>query len=218
KKGIIEKAEQSYQNAIKLIPEHPYAYRQIGEMYRNKGIKGLGKKEIEKAEMLDKKFSVVLMEPSIDEKDFYSDIGLEYLKKDDLEKVKEYFSKSIEVKSEKNYRGYYNIAQIYMKKNDMQEAEKMFKIVLEINPEFEPGLIGLCDLYYKNNNYKNAFLYLKKAIQVNPFEGEYYLKLGSIYKELNMREEARTTFLKYLEVEPFGKDIDNVKKYLSELK
>jgi len=100
----------------------------------------------------------------------YSSLGELYMDKNDYEKAKEHFEKSIEI-DPKDPALAYNVAEILFNSNNIDEAIKYYKICAEIKPEWHKPYIKLGYCYVNKGEMDKAIDYLKKYIELAP-EGD----------------------------------------------
>ena len=169
KLGEYEKALAVFEELAATQPELYEARVNIGNCY-------VGLKQDDKA-MEEFKF---VLEKMKEEKgdlkgnkkasSLYANLGELYMDKNDLEKAKEYFEKSIEIAPIDPALAY-NVAEILFNSHKVYEAIKYYKMSTEIKPEWHKPYIKLGYCYINKGEMDKAIEYLKKYIELAP-EGD----------------------------------------------
>ncbi|MCU4177128.1 tetratricopeptide repeat-containing sensor histidine kinase [Carboxylicivirga sp. N1Y90] len=107
----------------------------------------------------------------------YNNLGVLYLKEDNLEKAKKYLIKSVELKTKHKYNNletcYLNLYKISSIKNETNEANQYFKILSSMLKDSTLKSIDILDFYYNSVFYfslikqpKKSQFYLKEYIEL----------------------------------------------------
>ncbi|MBF7070588.1 tetratricopeptide repeat protein [Aliarcobacter butzleri] len=97
----------------------------------------------------------------------YNNIALCYERKNDLEKVKEYYEKALAINPNNDY-SLNGLGNYYLRKNDLEKAKEYYEKALAINPNNEYVLNGLGIYYERKNDLEKAKEYYEKALAINP--------------------------------------------------
>lgn len=143
---------------------------------------------------------------------FYTELGRLFLL-DDLNKAKEYFLKSIEMKQD-YLPAHIQYAIVLEKENKIDDAIRYLEDKINNYPfnaelQFQTGR-----LYYNKGEYQKAQEYLEKAVSFLPNYSNALYSLALTYEKLGKREDALKQFKKVLELNPGNKDVENKIKEL----
>jgi tetratricopeptide (TPR) repeat protein len=97
----------------------------------------------------------------------YASLAELYMDKNDFEKAKEYFEKSIEIAPVDPTHAY-NAAEILFNSNKVNEAIKYYEISTEIEPEWHKPYMKLGYCYINKGEMGKAIEYLEKFIELAP--------------------------------------------------
>ena len=87
--------------------------------------------------------------------------------KNELEKAKEYFEKSIDI-DPSSYTLSYNVAEIFFSSNKIEEAIKYYNLCVKVKPDWQKPYIKLAYCYINKGEMKKAINYLNEFIKLNP--------------------------------------------------
>ncbi|MBN2753825.1 MAG: tetratricopeptide repeat protein [Candidatus Goldbacteria bacterium] len=131
---------------------------------------------------------------------FYA--GLAYLRKENLDKAIEAFTKSIEKKYDEMSEAYFRLGQSYYKKNIFGDALINFEKCIDIKPKHLEcrELLGL--IYHKRENADKAIENLKEVVKANPenFNAQYLLGLN--YFKKKEYDKMITAYKKAININP----------------
>jgi tetratricopeptide (TPR) repeat protein len=143
------------------------------------------------------------------------DIGIAYLKKEDLAKAAVEFQgvldKVIQMHGSLNRdvktstRALSGLGEVALKKGDFESVQKYFAQALEISPEDEVAAYNVAEIYFSNGNVDEAIKYFGMAAAIKKDWPKPYYKLGVVY--LNKCDFAKAleqlnTFLRIAPEDP----------------
>jgi tetratricopeptide (TPR) repeat protein len=116
----------------------------------------------------------------------YASLGELYMDKEDFEKAKDYFEKSIAI-DPSNYALSYNVAEILFNSNNIDEAIHYYKLTAEIKPEWPKSYLKLGYCYLNKGDTKTAIDYLNKFIELSPEDDPQVSAVKNIIKQLEKK-------------------------------
>lgn len=116
----------------------------------------------------------------------YASLGELYMDKNDFEKAKEYFKKSITI-DPSNYALSYNVAEILFNSNNIDEAIHYYKLTAEIKPEWPKSYLKLGYCYLNKGETKTAIDYLNKFVELSPEDDPQISAVKNIIKQLEKK-------------------------------
>ena len=140
----------------------------------------------------------------------YSEAGLMYHQKADVQKAIALLKKAIEVSP--NYaKAYNNLGVIYREIGKHEDAMDLYKKAIEINPRYLDAYYNLGNIYRDIGRNEEAIALYKKAIEIDPKYVEAYNNLGMAYMAIGKNEEAISMLRKAIEINPrFQKAYNNL--------
>lgn len=144
----------------------------------------------------------------------YTQIGRAYLFGNDLDKAREQFQKSLDLKSD-YAPAHFQMALIYVRENKIAQAIEKMEETKRVVPD-DVGLafqLGL--LYYNDNQFDRARAEFERAVGFDPNYSNARYFLGLIYDREGRSKEAISQFEK---IEQFNPDNEEVKKILANLR
>ena len=177
------------------FPNHVNSWEMIGVFYRDiQGSSELAIESFERAIEIDRK------NPTL-----YLEIGKLYAGLGDLEKSREYFVKSQEMKS--NYIDAilsealtYEVEDVNNTINKLKDAEIRFPLSRDI--KYQIGRI-----YFNQEETDLAVSYFVETIQIDPNYSNAYYSLGLIYEKEEIPQTALVFFEKVLELNPGNQEV-----------
>lgn len=97
----------------------------------------------------------------------YASLGELYMDKNDFEKAKEYFKKSIDIDLS-DYALPYNVAEILFDSNKIDEAIHYYKLAAQAKPDWPKSYLKLGYCYLNKGEMKTAVDYLNKFVELSP--------------------------------------------------
>lgn len=160
---FLEKAEKDYQKILKAKSDDPFIWASLARVYFLQGQyqeKYLKKsiKHYQKAISLDPYNCL-----------FYNDLGLAYLKDNQILFAQQNFQKAIKLDSTFDMP-YANLGVAYFNQKDNKMAKKWFKKAHKINPKNHQFLHYLGLIYLEEKNYPQALSTLQEALLLAPYD------------------------------------------------
>ena len=116
----------------------------------------------------------------------YASLGELYMDKNDFEKAKEYFEKSITI-DPSNHALSYNVAEILFNSNKIDEAIHYYELTAEIKPEWPKSYLKLGYCYLNKGEMKTAIDYLNKFVELSPEDDPQISAVKNIIKQLEKK-------------------------------
>jgi len=132
----------------------------------------------------------------------HNDLGIELLKRNELDKAIQEFKKAIELRGPNEAKLYCNLAYAYTKKGWYDEAVRISKDALVISPNSAEAYHNLGLIYQKNKEFDKAISYYKRALKIDPYSVESYNNLGLIFQQMGLIHESIQEFKYALRINP----------------
>jgi len=116
----------------------------------------------------------------------YASLGELYMDKNDLEKTKEYFEKSINI-DPSNYALSYNVAEILFNSNKIDEAIHYYELAAKIKPDWPKSYLKLGYCYLNKGEMETAIDYLNKFVELSPEDDPQVNSVKNIIKQLEKK-------------------------------
>jgi tetratricopeptide (TPR) repeat protein len=226
-KGDLDRAMGDYNKAKGLNPKLAEAYNNRGVAYRKKGESDKTIQGYDTAIELeaDRGCSVVAFDtksfasfqisrsicpffPSdfklldrLDNAVAYSNRGVAYTKKGELDKTIEDHNKAIELKP-KEAKAYLNRGNAYGDKGELDKAIEDFNKAIELNPELADAYNNRGLTYKNKGEFDKAIEDGNKAIDLDPSFADAYNNRGLVYKEKGEFDKAIEDYNRALELNP----------------
>jgi len=173
---------QMQEKQIKLTPNNPKPYYELGAIY-------LGQDNCEKAVELFEKARQLLKEDDIllIHKYLYHDLGRAYLKLKNLEKARHVFEKAQDI-DQNNYSTQFFLGLICDEQEDYPNAVRHYEISIKLNPQNPSAYCNLGIIYIKQKHYNKAYEILSKAYELEPGK-ELAQTLKSLQKNLGKKPD-----------------------------
>ncbi|HSA06663.1 MAG TPA: tetratricopeptide repeat protein [Candidatus Gastranaerophilales bacterium] len=188
-----EKQEKIAGKTSETVFNKPHEYYEIKET--------ASESEYKQAEMTATNFqepiSPVEQEKELYSANYYNEKGIEFFKRDNLEKAEGFFKKAVELKP-MYARGYNNLANVEFKRENYLKATEYALKAVEVDPEFAEGYYNLALISKKQKNFDNEILYLNKTITVDPKYYEAYFARGLAYYKAGNYDKAKYNFSEVL--------------------
>jgi len=190
KAGNFNKVEKLAKNLIEDFPEHPFGWKVLNILLKNKGKISDSLKAGQRALKLDPK-----------DPETYYNVANTYKQLNRLEEAVNYYQNAIKLNS--NYiEAYNNLALTQKEKGNLDETINIYNKLITINPNFAEAHNNLGIALRDSNKLKDAEKSYKKAIQINPNYAEAYNNLGITLRELGMLNESMTSYKKAIQINP----------------
>jgi ATP-dependent 26S proteasome regulatory subunit len=140
----------------------------------------------------------------LDAEKFYQ-TGLEYFKRKDYEKAKQYFTNAILLNNVMS-EAYFHRALCYYNLGDYDSALKDYNVAAELDPKNQTIYNNRADCYYKKGDLQSAIKDYTKAITYDPNYTQAYYNRGIAYASSEKYDKAAEDFSKVIENEPDNAD------------
>ena len=190
KTGDLNKAEKISLSITHNFPDHPFSWKILGFIYKNK-------KKYSESLAVNKK----AIQLSPDDPELYNNIADVYNKLGKLNNAIENYKKALKIKND-NFISYYNLGCIYLRTGEINEAEKNFYCVLDYKPDFIPSYVNLGITLNKANKNIEAETIFKKGISINNNIFELYFYLGGTLDKLGKIDESIYNYKKAIYLKP----------------
>ena len=182
--------EQLANDIIKKYPNHNLAWKILGAIKRQQGLK------------LDE-LKANIMAVKLLEQDFEAlyNLAITYKTLNKIDYSISFLKKAIHF-NPKYAEAYLSLGIIYFETNNFVFAERYFKISIEHNPNLVNAHYNLGILYNKLKRFSEAQLEFKKVIDLNSCIPNVYLDLAIALQQLNKLEEAYKFLKKAISLKP----------------
>ncbi len=163
-----------YDEALKVFEEFMTKYPQIHQVRLNIGTCYLKKGELDKAEaefkaVLDKTIEVYgdyKKDPAASLRAF-SGLGEIYLKCNDLDTARKYFTQALDISPEDEVAAY-NVAEILFSNQSIDEAIRFYELAIKIKKDWSKPYHKLGLAYLNKGDYEKALENLRKFLEMDP--------------------------------------------------
>lgn len=163
-----------YDEALKVFEEFMTKYPQIYQVRLNIGTCYLKKEEFDKAEaefktVLEKTIEVYgdyKKDPAATLRAF-SGLGEIYLKRNDLDTARKYFTQALEISPEDEVAAY-NVAEILFSNQNIDEAIRFYEMAIKIKKDWSKPYHKLGLAYLNKGDYEKALENLRKFLEIDP--------------------------------------------------
>lgn len=131
--------------------------------------------------------------------DYYNEKGIEYFKRDNMQKAENFFKKAIELKP-MYAKAYNNLANVEAKRGNFDNAIQYNQQALAIDPNYPESYYNLALIYKKRKDFINEIAYLDKAVQADPKYYQAYFTRGLSYYNAGNYEQAKYNFKEVLKL------------------
>ena len=116
----------------------------------------------------------------------YASLGELYMDKNDFEKAKEYFEKSIHI-DPSNHALSYNVAEILFSSNEIDEAIHYYELTAKIKPDWPKSYLKLGYCYLNKGEMNTAIDYLYKFVELSPEDDPQVNTIKNLIKQLEKK-------------------------------
>lgn len=180
-RGLIDKAIEHYQIAVRLNPYAPEIYTNLGNAYFDKG-------------WLDKAIEyyqiAIGLKPNYQN---YNQLAGVYRIKGLIDKAIEYYKITSKLKPDLP-EAYNNIGAAYGMKGQTDLAIEYLKIALKLKPNYPDANNNIGLVYYNTGLIDKAIEYYQIAVRLKPDYEEAHYNLGLAYLKKGMKFNAREEF------------------------
>jgi len=130
-------ALKQFQRMVELEPQNSLRHYQLALFYQQQGMNYEANAELKKVVELIKNLTKQLVNKQIYLGDVYYNLALQFEKKDNIEKAKDYYMKAIEFTDSKTIGAYYRLISLYRKQGKLEDAKFVEKKLLNLEPEYQ---------------------------------------------------------------------------------
>lgn len=116
----------------------------------------------------------------------YASLGELYMDKNDIEKAKDCFEKSIDI-DPSNHALSYNVAEILFNSNKIDEAIHYYELAAKIKPDWPKSYLKLGYCYLNKGEMETAIDYLNKFVELSPEDDPQVDSVKNIIKQLEKK-------------------------------
>lgn len=186
--GLIEKALDDYESAIRLFPDRPLSYNSRANLYNNMGELQKALSDYDRVISLDAEYAI----------GFYNR-GICYRRLEQFEKALADFSRAIELG---HYESYTNRGGTYQTLGRSEEALSDFHKALEIYPRNSIALMNIGGIREERGKDKEAVEYYTRAINITPSYLMPYFKRAYLLAKEEQYMAAIEDYEKALSIDP----------------
>ena len=189
-KGLVDKAIEHYQIALKLRPNFAEAFNNLGIAYQ---IRGLLDKAIEHY------LTAIILRPDFPEPLY--NLGTAYYNKGILDKAIEYYKLALKQRPD-HPETHFNLANTLYDKGLADKAAEHYKIALRLKPDYPyiQNNVGLA--YYNRKMIEKAIEHYQLALRLRPDFPEAHYNLGLAYYNSGFIEKAIEHYQLALKLQP----------------
>lgn len=179
-----------FREAIKLNPELPMAYNNLGC-----ALDDLGRYE----EAEEAYYHAIDVNPS--SYIAYTNLGILLNKQAHFQEAKDAYLKAIEI-NPKDDNAFYSLGNIQSEQDQLAEAQDSYMQAIEINPIIAQYYIGLGNVLDKQKKFIEAEFAYRLGIKSNPDYGLSYYNLGKLLNDQNRFDEAEKMYEMSIRMNP----------------
>jgi len=116
----------------------------------------------------------------------YASLGELHMDKNDFEKAKEYFEKSIHI-DPSNHALSYNVAEILFNSNKIDEAIHYYELTAKIKPDWPKSYLKLGYCYLNKGEMDTAIDYLNKFVELSPEDDPQVNTIENLIRQLEKK-------------------------------
>ena len=190
KAGSFNKVEILAKNLSEDFPEHPFGWKVLNILLKNKG---------NISDSLNAGQRALKLDPSDPETHYNVANTLKQL--NEFDEAINYYQNAIKLNP--NYiEAYNNLAITHKEKGNLEETINIYKKLITMSPNFAEAYNNLGIVLRETNRLKDAEKIYKKAIQINPNYAEAYNNLGITFRELGKLNESVDCYKKATQLKP----------------
>ncbi len=127
-------------------------------------------------------------------------IGFDYLRREQIEKAADIFSRVIKDKPD-NASGYTALALVKRMSKDNEEAARLSQKAIKLNPEIVAPYQYLYEIYLEQEKYTETLNLLESAASQLPDNSFFWLRLGDMYSQAMSRDASIQTAERFRKLE-----------------
>jgi tetratricopeptide (TPR) repeat protein len=158
KRGLDDKAMVCFSEALRLKPDFPEAYFDIGETFMQQNKPGEATEYYNKAIQLKPDYSLA-----------YAAMGSALLKQGQVDEAVKHYQKAIQLKPDYPPATYVCLGSVYLKHGKVDEAIECFKKALQLKPDFPEAYYYLGAALDSKGELDEAIKCFKEALQLKPY-------------------------------------------------
>ncbi|MFP4082178.1 MAG: tetratricopeptide repeat protein [Candidatus Aminicenantes bacterium] len=116
----------------------------------------------------------------------YASLGELYMDKNDFDRAKDYFEKSIDI-DPSDHALSYNVAEILFNSNKIDEAIQYYQLTAEIKPDWPNSYLKLGYCYLNKGEMRKAIDYLNKFVELSPQDDPQVNAVKNLIKQLEKK-------------------------------
>jgi tetratricopeptide (TPR) repeat protein len=183
-------AEQSFEAALALDPDHPAALDNLGTVYRRRG-------RLSEAKAMH--LRALVLSPGFTEA--ANNLALAYSMEGDYAKAGEMYGHALSLSPEDPV-SLNNVATEHMRNGRLEEAEALYLRALKVRPHYVEAHYNLATLYYRRGRVEEAFGRLHDLVKQYPAFKSARYNLANFYLTRDMPREAAVHYRAVLELDP----------------
>ncbi|RKY43515.1 MAG: hypothetical protein DRP80_04980 [Candidatus Omnitrophota bacterium] len=196
----LKKAQEFYQEAVKINPHYFKARYNLATLLAKKGDFLSAEAEYLKLLRIYPEFSGI-----------YNNLGVIKLREGKLSEAKEYFEKAVRL-STQDSNPYCNLGLVLEKQGKIYQARRYYFQGLEVNPQDLDCLNQLAFSYVKEKNLDKALIYFEKVLSLDEDNSSALQNVGNIYFMKKDYSKALNYYQRALKLDPANKSLrDNLK-------
>ncbi|MCX7918560.1 MAG: tetratricopeptide repeat protein, partial [bacterium] len=190
KRGQVELAIQSYQQAIQRAPQFIQALHNLATLYTEQGNFPAAVSVFQQAIRVNPNSALL-----------HNGLGMTYAQLNQLALAQNEFQHAIALQPDYS-EAHHNLGIIYLKTNQIESAISEFKLAIQFQPDFLLSYDMLASIYISQNKLNDALTVLQTALQKSPERIELLQNLAKVYQQLNRVQETITIFQQILKTNP----------------
>jgi tetratricopeptide (TPR) repeat protein len=185
----IARAEQSFQEAIKLNKDDTDAHYYLGALYRELGRWEEAETYLKRAVGIDPGYSKA-----------YIDLGWIYERRNQPREALNAYEKAVQA-DPTNTTALRNLGQAHISLRHWDKAQEVLEQRIQLNPDDADAYDKLSALYFKLDDLEKAEEAAKRALELDPQNASTYFNLGMVYFERGDLTGAQREFRKTLSID-----------------
>ena len=193
----IDKAQDYYQNVLKIDPDHLGTNYNLGVLFQDLGEHQKAKGCYEKAIEIDP-----------NNVSTYYNLGNIFKELREYQKAKDCYEKAIELKPD-YADAHNNLGVVFKELGDLRKALSCYEKAIEINPNHVDAHNNLGNIFQELGDLRKALSCYEKAIEINSNYVNAHHNLGNIFQELKDHQKAIDCYENAIKINPNYVDAHN---------